>query len=213
LISLLVRFLTDVSFSEGLLDISLGLAFSGPMVAYSFIAYYEIGWRGAYWYMFAFHTAAFIYMFIFYHPPDFDMKHRIDGKTKFQLLGELDYVGIFLFTAGGVLFLVGVNAGGRQYPWASAAVIVPIVIGLVCYIALGFWEVYADLTYPLLPTKLFKKVRGFVMVMVVCFVGGMLYYSMNVLWPRQSQLFFVSADEPLLRGAYATFFSCGTFRE
>lgn len=39
----------------------------------------------------------------------------------------------------------------------------------------------------------------------------MLYYSMNVLWPRQSQLFFVGVDEPVLRGVYSTIFSCGTF--
>lgn len=161
--------------------------------------------------MFSWHTAALIFMFFFYHPPDFSMKHRVDGKTKLQLLGELDYVGIFLFIAGGVLFLLGVNFGGRQYPWSHAGTITPIVLGLTCYIVLGFWEAYADLKYPLLQPRLFKKVRAFVMVIVVCFVGGMLYYSMNVLWPRQSQLFFVSADQPILRGAYATFFSCGTF--
>lgn len=162
--------------------------------------------------MFSWHSAALTFLFFFYHPPDFDMKHRIDGKTKLQLLGELDYVGIFLFVAGGVLFLVGVNFGG-QHAWTDAATIAPIVIGLCCYIALGFWETYADLKHPLLLPRLFKRVRAFVMVIVVCFVGGMLYYSMNVLWPRQSQLFFVPPDKPILRGAYATFFSCGSWCE
>lgn len=196
-----------------MLDISLAIAFVSPVIAYCFIAYQDIGWRGAYWYMFSWHTAAFIFLVAFYHPPDFHMKHRADGKTKLQLLAELDYVGIFLFTAGGVLFLVGINFGGRQYEWTNAAVIAPIVLGLMSYIVLGFWEVYADLKYPLLPPKLFKKVRAFVMVIVVCFIGGMLYYSMNVLWPRQSQLFFVGADQPVMRGVYSTIFSCGTFRK
>ncbi|KFH46494.1 hypothetical protein ACRE_026800 [Hapsidospora chrysogenum ATCC 11550] len=50
------------------------------------------------------------------------------------------------------------------------------------------------------------------MIIVVCFVGGMLYYSMNVLWPRQSQAFFIPEDaSPLLRGGYAVIFSCGTW--
>lgn len=163
--------------------------------------------------MFSWHMAAFIFLVIFYHPPDFHMKHRSDGKTKLQLLAELDYVGIFLFTAGGVLFLVGINFGGRQFAWASAEVIAPIICGILSYVLLGFWEVYANPKYPLLPPKLFKKIRAFVMVIVVCFVGGMLYYSMNVLWPRQSQLFFVSADEPVMRGVYSMIFSCGTFRK
>lgn len=139
------------------------------------------------------------------------MKHRTDGKTKMQLIGELDYVGILLFMAGGILFLLGINFGGRQYAWSDAATIAPIIIGLACYVALGFWEAYADLKYPLLPPRLFKKIRAFVMVIVVCFVGGMLYYSMNVIWPRQSQTMFVSEDQVILRGAYATFFSIGSF--
>lgn len=152
----------------GMLDISLAIAFVSPVIAYCFIAYQEIGWRGAYWYMFSWHVVAFVFLVAFYHPPNFHMKHRADGKTKMQLLAELDYVGIGLFTAGGVLFLVGINFGGRQYAWTDAAVIAPIVCGLVAYIVLGFWEVYADLKYPLLPPKLFRKVRAFVMVIVVC---------------------------------------------
>lgn len=163
--------------------------------------------------MFSFHTFAFILLWAFYRPPDFKMKHRLDGKTKMQLLAELDYVGIFLFTAGGVLFLLGINFGGRQYAWKDAGTIVPIILGLLSYISLGFWEVYSNTKYPLLPPKLFMKVREFVMVIVVCFVGGMLYYSMNVLWPRMSQTLYVSADQPILRGAYATFFSIGSWCE
>ncbi|KAK6193988.1 hypothetical protein LQW54_011917 [Pestalotiopsis sp. IQ-011] len=106
---------------------------------------------------------------------------------------------------------VGVNWGGRSYAWTSAAVLTPIVIGVVCAVVLGFWEAYANLKYPLLPPKMFKKIREFDMIMVVCFVGGMLYYSMNVLWPRESQLFFVGSDTPILQGVYAMIFSCGTF--
>ncbi|CAI6084068.1 unnamed protein product [Clonostachys chloroleuca] len=195
----------------GLLDISLAIAFSSPAIAYCFIAFHDIGWRGAYWYMFTWHVVAFIFLWIFYRPPDFKMKHRHDGKTKMQLLAELDYVGIFLFITGGVLFLLGINFGGRQYSWNSAATITPIILGISSYVALGFWEVYSNQKYPLLPPKLFMKVREFLMVIVVCFVGGMLYYSMNVLWPRQSQTLFVGADQPILRGGYATFFSIGSW--
>lgn len=43
----------------------------------------------------------------FYHPPTFDIKHRQDGKTRFQLLMELDYVGLLLFVVANVLFLLG----------------------------------------------------------------------------------------------------------
>lgn len=149
-------------------------------------------------------------LFFFYYPPDFYTKHRTDGKTKKQLLKEMDYVGILLFIAGGALFLIGVNFGGRNFPWSSPKVIAPIVVGLCCYIALGFYETRSSLKYPLMQPRLFKDLRGFTMIIVVCFVGGMLYYSMNVLWPRMSQIFFVPATQPILRGVYATIFSYGT---
>lgn len=150
-----------------------------PVISYAFIAYQSISWRGAYWLMFSWHSAMAIVLFFFYYPPDFYQKHRTDGKTKRQLLKEMDYIGILLFTAAGTLFLVGVNFGGRQYAWSSPNVIAPMVVGVVCYLVLAFHETRSSLEYPLLPPRLFRKVRRFDMVIVVCFVGGMLYYSMK----------------------------------
>lgn len=40
----------------GSLDISLALAFASPVISYAFIAYQDIGWRGAYWFMFSWHV-------------------------------------------------------------------------------------------------------------------------------------------------------------
>ena len=122
----------------------------------------------------------------------------------------MDFVGIVLFALGCILFLIGVNWGGRQYAWSSSPVISTLVVGVVLLVALVFYEVYADLKYPMLPTKYFKNVRGFTVLLVVCFVGGMLYYSMNVLWPRESGLLFVPADKPIIAGVYANMISFGT---
>lgn len=38
----------------------------------------------------------------------------------------------------------------------------------------------------------------------------MLYYSLNVIWPRQSQILWVPADKPIIRGVYASMVSFGT---
>jgi hypothetical protein len=48
-------------------------------------------------------------LLFFYHPPTFGIKHRGDGKTRIQLLKELDYVGLVLFIASNVLFLLGLR--------------------------------------------------------------------------------------------------------
>lgn len=51
---------------------------------------------------------------------------------------------------------------------------------------------------------------SFTALLVVCFVAGMLYYSMNVLWPRESALLFVPANDTIIRGVYANMVSFGT---
>jgi hypothetical protein len=51
---------------------------------------------------------------------------------------------------------------------------------------------------------------SFTALLIVCFVAGMLYYSMNVLWPRQSSLLFVPANDTIIRGVYANMVSFGT---
>ncbi|KAK3114960.1 hypothetical protein LTR53_006186 [Teratosphaeriaceae sp. CCFEE 6253] len=194
----------------GCFELSALLAFVSPMIAYAMLSTTVIAWRTVYWFLFAFEACGLVLLVFCYHPPTFHTKHRADGKTRGQLLKEMDFIGVALFAAGCVLFLIGVNWGGRQYRWSSANVIAPIVVGTALLVALGFWEAYADLKYPMLPAKLFRNIRGFTVILVVCFVGGMLYYSMNVLWPRQSGLLFVPAGQPIIAGVYANMVSFGT---
>lgn len=97
-----------------------------------------------------------------------------------------------------------------SYPWKSSHVVAPIVVSLICFLLLAIWEVTANLKYPILPPALFKKWREFSSLLVVCFVAGMLYYSMNVLWPRQSTLLFLDSNDTIIRGVYANMVSFGT---
>ncbi|KAK5943976.1 hypothetical protein PMZ80_003257 [Knufia obscura] len=182
-----------------------------PLITYAFIAHTSVGWRGAYWVMTGWHGFGLLCLFFFYHPPKFSTKHGEDHISKWTLLAELDYVGLLFFTAGTTLFLVGLNFGGRQYEWASAAVIAPIVIGFLCLVALFAWIFMVPMKYPLLPPKLFRQWRGYNVLVVVSFCLGMLYYSMQVLWPRQSALLFASADQPIMRGVYANLTLWGTW--
>ncbi|KAH7120948.1 fungal trichothecene efflux pump [Dendryphion nanum] len=183
----------------------------GPLISYAFIKYSPIGWRACYWFCFeAWEVATAIMLWLFYNPPSFETKHEGEGKTKWELVKEMDHLGLLLFTGGCLLLLLGLNWGGVSYPWSSAHVIAPIIIAFVCFIALGLWEVYGNLKYPILPPKLFRKWRDFTALLIVCFVAGMLYYSMNVLWPRQSSLLFVGSDDTIIRGVYANMVSFGT---
>jgi hypothetical protein len=77
---------------------------------------------------------------VFYHPPNFVTKHQEDHKTKGQLLRELDYVGLIMFSGACAILLISITWGGVVHPWKSAAVITLIVISGVLFITLGFWE-------------------------------------------------------------------------
>ena len=143
-----------------------------PLIGYVFIAYTKIGWRACYWWCFAWEVVTAVMLFFFYHPPTFETKHRDDHKTKWQLVKEIDYVGLILFTGGCLLLLLALNWGNGIHPWNSAWIIGPIVVSVVCFVCLGFWEVYMPLPYPMLPPHLFREWRRFTAFLVVCFVAG-----------------------------------------
>jgi len=110
----------------------------GPIIARSLILHTAAGWRWSYYLGIIMSGLAIILYQFMYHPPTYDQLH-VHGKTKFQMFKELDFVGIFLYVAGLVLFLVGLSWGGTTYPWKSAAVICTIVIGFLTLVAFGLY--------------------------------------------------------------------------
>ncbi|KAL2758524.1 hypothetical protein ACRALDRAFT_1075086 [Sodiomyces alcalophilus JCM 7366] len=191
------------------LEASNVIAMFSPLMVTAYLTYSPLGWRACYWHMFAFECTATVALFFWYKPPKFRTLHG-DGKSKLQLLGELDYVGLLLFTASCVLLLMALNWGGRDYAWNSAAVISSIVLSAVLLAALIAWEAYYPLKHPILPPKMFSQSPQFCAITAVVFIGGMLYYSSNILWPRQASLLFAPADDPILRGVYSNIFAFGT---
>ncbi|KIW02240.1 uncharacterized protein PV09_06393 [Verruconis gallopava] len=179
------------------------------LIGYAFIAYTKPRWRSVYWWCFAWEAFAAVLLFFCYHPPTFETKHKDDHKTKWQLLKELDYIGLLLFTAGCLFILLGLNWGGGLYKWDSAHVIATIIVGGICFIALGFWESFVSLKYPILPPHLFKRWSEFTAYLVLCFVAGMMYYSLSVIWPSQSTLLFINTSDTILRGVYASLIAYG----
>ncbi|KAJ9133363.1 Fungal trichothecene efflux pump [Coniochaeta hoffmannii] len=159
----------------------------GPIIARKMMAHPGMGWRWTYYINIITVALAIVLLFFFYHPPTFELLH--ERKTKRQLMKQLDYLGIFLWTAGLTLFLMGISWGGVIYPWKSAAVISSIVIGFVLLVVLFVYEAYANLTYPAIPVKFFAN-RGFISLVTCATVASMFYYSAVLLWPQQIQALF-----------------------
>jgi hypothetical protein len=153
----------------------------GPIIARSFILHTAAGWRWSYYLGIILSVIAIVLYQFMYHPPTYTQLH-VHGKTKRQQMAELDYGGIFLFTAGMVLFLIGLSWGGTVYPWESAQVLCTLIIGIVTLVALGLYESYFVKHTALIPPRLFRNI-GYVAIVTCATVGAMIYYSMTILWP------------------------------
>jgi hypothetical protein len=84
----------------------------------------------------------------------------------------------------------------------------PIIIGFLTLVVLGFYERYSNVREPLLPPRMFKQVREFLMPIICMSITGMQYYSNATLWPRLSQLLY--AGDEISKGLYSEVLPLGT---
>ncbi|BCS19854.1 uncharacterized protein APUU_20286S [Aspergillus puulaauensis] len=106
-------------------------------------------------------------------------------RNKMEIVREVDYIGGFLSTVGVLCFMMGMQWGAQQYPWDSAHVLAPFILGIVGIIAFFVWEVkFAP--YPMVPAKLFSKdKRTMTAILLVTFWSGGNYFVLLLLWPTQ----------------------------
>lgn len=119
---------------------------------------------------------------------------HINGKSKLRQLRTLDWLGIFLFTSGLVVFLIGLNWGGSAYPWKSGHVLGALVAGFMTLVVFCFWEAYSGLDYPLVPMRLFKNIPYNANVACASF-GAVVYYANSVIWPSMIGALFTTDVE------------------
>ena len=107
----------------------------------------------------------------FYHPPP---RHNVDGLTYTDIIKRIDYFGAFLSIGGITLFLVGLQAGGYQYPWTTGRVLGPLIVGAFMIIAFPIWEWYGPHEYPMMPKAIFQGQRVVALAFGIVFIAGML---------------------------------------
>ncbi|KAF9768778.1 hypothetical protein IL306_013874 [Fusarium sp. DS 682] len=163
----------------------------GPVVARTMIENIHQGWRWSYYLGIILSVVTLALYHFLYHPPTFAQLHI--GKTRMQQTKELDWIGIFLYTTGCVLFLVGLSWGGTTYPWKSAEVLCTLIVGAMTLVGFFVFGMITQLEQfllkacfcpvkPLIPSSVFKNI-GFVAVVTCATVASMVYYSLTVLWP------------------------------
>lgn len=155
----------------------------GAAISTAFILHTKAGWRWVYYLLIILNGVTMLMYAVFYFPPTFHQKHGKDSVMKW--LKNFDYGGLLLYTAGLVLFILGLSSGGSLYPWKDARVIAPLVIGFLCLVALFVYESFMDLKEPLIPIHFFKH-RGWVASMLSLSIGASVYYSQAIIWPEMT---------------------------
>ncbi|KAM0202274.1 hypothetical protein ACHAPI_001461 [Fusarium lateritium] len=159
---------------------SLPFAVFGPIIARTMIENIHEGWRCSYYIGIVLNAVTLVLYQLLYHPPTFAQLHI--GKNGMQQTKKLDWIGMLLFTAGCVLFLIGLSWGGTTYPWKSAEVLCTLLIGIATLACFFVHEAYFCRVQPLVPPRVFKNI-GYVAVVSCATVASMVYYSLTVLWP------------------------------
>ncbi|EXJ79815.1 hypothetical protein A1O3_08100 [Capronia epimyces CBS 606.96] len=128
----------------------------------------------------------------FYFPPP---RPNSRGLTKKEIIGEIDFVGGGLSISGMILFLAGLQWGGYQYPWHSAHVLAPLIIGgFLLFIAFPFWEIkFAK--FPMFPSRMRKEARILTLTLIITAISGANFFSVIMFWPTQA--FNVYGHDPV----------------
>ncbi|KAF2644408.1 fungal trichothecene efflux pump [Massarina eburnea CBS 473.64] len=172
------------------LSTSVPFAVFGPPVARAFYENTALQWRWCYVLGVVVNLIAVLLYFFFYHPPTYEMLH-IGGKSKLRQLKTLDWMGIFLFSTGLVVFLIGLNWGGGSYPWKSGHVLGALFAGFFTLVGFCFWEVYSGLEYPLIPMRLFRNIKYDANVACAS-LAAVVYYANTVIWPTMIGALFTN---------------------
>lgn len=131
---------------------------------------------------------------IFYHPPP---RQNSSGLTKMEIFKRIDFVGGILSISGMLLFMAGLQWGGYNYPWKSAHVLVPLILGIALLAAFFVWESYFA-KYPMFPGRIKQEPRILMLTLIITAISGASFFSIIMFWPTQA--YNVYGHDPLAIG-------------
>lgn len=139
---------------------SFEIACFGPVIAQTLVTNTVAGWRWSFYLDIIVAGLAVVLFYFFYHPPTFGLLHK--NRSRIEQLKRLDFVGVFLFSGGLAVFLIGLSWGSGTYQWSSAHVIATVVVGAAALVVFVLYGSYQHSLAPhcllsKLPLKLFTR--------------------------------------------------------
>ena len=112
---------------------------------------------------------------------------RVKGSIVTKLR-KLDWYGSVLTLAWAILVLLALSWAGSRYSWNSAAVLVPLLIGIALLVVFLYVEAKV-VPLPLVPIWMFKQGQGTVAAaMATTFASGVIFYSTLYYLPNYFQI-------------------------
>jgi MFS family permease len=163
-----------------------------PSVLWGQLIAYYANWRWITLFAGLWALIGFVGTLAFYFPPP---RPNSRGLTKKEIIAEIDFVGGFLSVSGMIIFLAGMQWGGYQYPWASAHVLAPLLIGaFLLLVAFPIWEIkFAK--FPMFPSRMKKEARTLTLTLIITAISGANFFSVIMFWPTQA--FNVYGHDPV----------------
>ncbi|KAI0894795.1 major facilitator superfamily domain-containing protein [Annulohypoxylon nitens] len=107
-------------------------------------------WRWIFWLNIPICGVPFFTLLLFMNMKSGDARSRGWGR-----LARVDYIGNVIFIPSLIALMFGLVTGGIEFPWSSWRIILPIVLGVLGWIAFHVWEHFT--TYPSVPSRLFSN--------------------------------------------------------
>lgn len=106
------------------------------------------------------------------------------GGSFLSAISTIDAIGTLLFIISIGLIILGTAWGGSSYPWASAQVLVPLIIGGICFVLFFVYEYLLgqgklgllSKQRPMLPYSMFQKL-DILWLAILQFATGAAMYS------------------------------------
>lgn len=148
------------------------------------------GWRKAYWVLAGLIAFAVVSLVIGYNPRP--QAHLREPTLKGKLLA-IDPIGSLLLCAFVCPLIVGLNFGGNPYPWKSAKVLVPMLIGIASLSFFGLWE-WKGTKSGIFHHELFtvEGKRNFITSLGIQAIEGFVFFGFIVFYPLQTSILWES---------------------